>query len=322
MDWRPGARIERIRARAAMLAGLRDFFASAGVLEVETPLLGSAAGTDPALQPLQTRYRGPLFPSGLSLYLQTSPEFAMKRLLAAGSGPIYQICKAFRDGEAGRLHNPEFTILEWYLTDTDLPGLIRQTADVVRITLNAPGMPLECHSYATLFADRLGVDVFTAGIPDLEKAARRCGAIGSDGLKLDRDGWLDLLLSHAIQPSLGLESLCCVTDYPASQAVLARRNPDGRTAARFELFHRGIELANGFDELTDGAEQAARFEAENCARRASGQQPVAVDIRLLEALDHGLPKCVGVAVGLDRLLMLRCGATDLDAVLGFSLARC
>jgi lysyl-tRNA synthetase class 2 len=320
--WRPGAGLAAMRARAAMLADLRRFFAAAGVLEVETPLLGSSAGTDPALQPLQSRYRGPGFPAGLPLFLQTSPEFAMKRLLASGSGPVYQICKAFRDGETGRMHNPEFTILEWYRTDTDLHGLILQTAELVRIALNSPALPVESHSYAQLFADRIGIDVFSAGVGELQDAAHRCGIVENDLLNLDRDGWLDLLLSHVIQPLLGRETLCCVTDYPASQAALARRNPDGRTAARFELFHQGIELANGFDELTDGAEQAARFEAENCARRAAGQKPIPVDARLLEALDHGLPNCVGVAVGLDRLLMLRCGATDIDQVLTFSLPRC
>ena len=321
-DWRPGASLQTLRARAGMLADLRAHFAASGVLEVETPLVGHAAGTDPALQPLRTRYTGPGYPPGIDLYLQTSPEFAMKRLLAAGSGPIYQICKAFRDGEAGRLHNPEFTILEWYRPGAGLPALIDEVAAVARLALDAPHLALECHSYESLFDSRLGIDVFAADASALREVAMRHRILGAEQLVLERDGWLDLLLSHLVQPGLGTDSLCFVTDYPASQAALARLNPDRRTAARFELFHRGIELANGFDELTDSEQQAARFESDNCARRARGETPVRVDRHLLGAMQHGLPECAGVAVGLDRLLMLRLGLRDIDEVLGFSLQRC
>ena len=305
-----------------MLADLRAHFAASGVLEVETPLAGPAAGTDPALQPLRARYTGPGYPWGVELYLQTSPEFAMKRLLAAGSGPIYQVCKAFRDGEAGRLHNPEFTILEWYRPGVGLPALIDEVATVARLALQAPKLAVECHSYAALFDSRLGVDVFAADAAALRELAVQNRVPGADRLVLERDGWLDLLLSHLVQPELGADSLCFVTDYPASQAALARLNRDGRTAARFELFHRGIELANGFDELTDGEQQAARFESDNCTRRARGDTPIHVDRHLLGAMQHGLPDCAGVAVGLDRLLMLRLGLRDIDDVLSFSLQRC
>jgi lysyl-tRNA synthetase class 2 len=321
-DWRPGASLQALRARARMLADLRAYFAAAGVLEVETPLAGPAAGTDPALQPLRARYAGPVYPRGVDLYLQTSPEFAMKRLLAAGSGPIYQICKAFRDGEAGRLHNPEFTILEWYRPGIGLSTLIDEVADIARLALDAPNLASEQYSYAALFAARLDIDVFSVDAPSLRHVALQQHILGADQFMLDRDGWLDLLLSHLIQPRLGTDSLCFVTDYPASQAALARLNTDGRTAARFELFHHGIELANGFDELTDSEQQAARFESDNCARRARGDSPVRVDGRLLGAMQSGLPDCAGVAVGLDRLLMLRLGLRDLDEVLSFSLQRC
>jgi len=321
-EWRPGADLQVLRTRAAMLADLRGHFAAAGVLEVETPLACSTAGTDPTLQPLIARYKGPVFPKGTDLYLQTSPEFAMKRLLAAGSGPIYQICKAFRDGEAGRLHNPEFSILEWYRPGFGLVELIDEVAKVLHLALAAPEMPVECQTYGGLFESALGLDVLDASVEDLRAVARQHHILGAEGMQLDRDGWLDLLLSHLIQPGLAQHGLCFVTDYPASQAALARLNPDGRTAARFEVFLHGIELANGFHELSEVEEQAARFEADNCHRRARGLPAIRIDRRLLGALQHGLPDCAGVAVGLDRVLMLRLGIDDIDGVQSFSLQRC
>ena len=305
-----------------MLADLRRYFADAGVLEVETPLACSSAGTDPALQPLLARYQGPCFPHGTELYLQTSPEFAMKRLLAAGTGAIYQICKAFRDGEAGRLHNPEFSILEWYRPGYTVDQLMAEVATVARVALGRTDLAVEQHRYAELFAAAFGVDVFDSSAQQLRALALRHNVLGAESMELARDGWLDLLMSHLIQPGLGRHGLCFVTDYPASQAALARLNPDRRTAARFELFLAGVELANGFHELTETEEQAARFEADNCRRRAQGLRSIRVDRRLLGAMQHGLPDCAGVAVGLDRLLMLRLGASDLDSVLSFSLQRC
>jgi lysyl-tRNA synthetase class 2 len=305
-----------------MLAELRRYFAGAGVLEVETPLACSSSGTDPALQPVMARYTGPVFPQGTDLYLQTSPELGMKRLLAAGTGAIYQICKAFRDGEAGRLHNPEFSILEWYRPGFDLGQLMDELAEVVRLAVERPELEPVCESYAGLFRSTLGVDVFDCSAEQLQALAIEHHVLGAEGLNLDRDGWLDLLMSHLVQPNLGQGSLCFVTDYPASQAALARVNPDGRTAARFELFYDGVELANGFHELVEADEQAQRFEADNCRRKAQGQPPIRVDRLLLGAMQHGLPDCSGVAVGLDRLLMLRLGEKDIDRVLSFSLQRC
>ena len=303
-----------------MLAELRRYFADAGVLEVETPLVGSSSGTDPALQPMRAHYTGPVFPKGTDLYLQTSPEFGMKRLLAAGSGAIYQICKAFRDG--GRLHNPEFSILEWYRPGFELGHLMDEVGAVVRLGLNRADLESVRESYAGLFRSRLGVDVFESSVRQLRALAVEHHVLGAEGMELERDGWLDLLMSHLIQPDLGRGKLCFVTDYPASQAALARLNADGRTAARFELFFAGIELANGFHELIDADEQAQRFEADNCRRLTLGLSPVRVDRLLLGAMQHGLPDCSGVAVGLDRLLMLRLGENDIDRVLSFSLQRC
>jgi lysyl-tRNA synthetase class 2 len=321
-DWSPGADVPTLRARAEMLAAIRAYFASADVLEVETPLLGRAAGTDPALQPMRSRYTGPGAAAGIDLYLQTSPEFAMKRLLAAGCGPVYQICKAFRDGEAGRMHNPEFTLLEWYRPGWDARRLIDEVAAVIRAALGRPGLAVESRSYASLFREHFGVDIHTADAARLARLALDQGLAPERPAELDRDAWLDLLLSHRLQPGLGADRLCFVTDYPASQAALARLNADGLTAARFEVFHQGLELGNGFHELIDAEEQAARFEADNCRRRSLGLAPVVVDRRLLDAMQHGLPDCAGVAVGLDRLLLLRLGRSSLDEVLSFSLARC
>lgn len=321
-DWRPGASLHALRARAVMLADIRRYFADAGVMEVETPLACSTAGTDPGLQPLRARYAGPVFPKGRALYLQTSPEFGMKRLLAAGAGPIYQICKAFRNGEAGRLHNPEFSMLEWYRPGFDLAEMMREVRTIARLVLDQPELGAVYESYAGLFQSVLGIDSFASSAEELQAKAIRHHVLGAEGMDLDRDGWLDLLMSHLIQPQLGQDRLCFVTDYPASQAALARLNPDGRTAARFELFLSGIELANGYHELVEPDEQAQRFEADNCRRRGQGLPPIKVDRLLLGAMQHGLPDCSGVAVGLDRLLMLRLGEIDIDRVLSFSLQRC
>lgn len=305
-----------------MLARVRAFFAELDVLEVETPIAGRSAGTDPQVEPVRARYTGPGASAGTALYLQTSPEFAMKRLLADGSGPIYQVCKAFRDGEAGRLHNPEFTILEWYRPGLDLGVLIEETLQLIRLVLSRGELAAATYRYADLFRRFLDVDVFAATPDALRATAIARGVAGAETLDLDTDGWLDLLMSHVIQPRLGGDRLDVVVEFPASQAALARHNPDGHTAARFEIFHQGVELANGSQELGDPEEQAARFEADNRARRSAGRQTVRVDQALLDALQAGLPDCVGVAVGLDRLLMLSLGRADLDSVISFSFGRC
>lgn len=319
-DWRPSAGLDAIKARAEMLAAVRTFFAQRDVLEVETPLLAPAAGTDPAIEPLETVFTGPGHAHGLPLYLQTSPEFHMKRLLAAGSGPIYQVCKAFRDGEAGPRHNPEFTILEWYRPGFDHHQLMGEVAELVMGCLGCE-LPVEKRPYRELFLEHYGIDPLEIDQASLRQTAIDHSVPGAVDIALDSvDAWLDLLLTHGIEPELGRGRLTFVTDYPASQAVLARLNPDDpRSAARFELYFDGVELANGFWELTDAAEQRRRFEQENEERSSNGQPTIPVDESFLAALGHGLPECSGVALGLDRVLMLAEEKQQLSAVMAFPL---
>jgi lysyl-tRNA synthetase class 2 len=320
-DWRPGADLKALQARAELLAAVRAFFAEAGVMEVETPVLAPAAGTDPAIEPLRSCFTGPGHAGGLALYLQSSPEYHMKRLLAAGSGPIYQVSRAFRDGEHGRRHNPEFSLLEWYRPGFDHHALMDELAALLQSVLGRT-LPVTRRSYQSLFQDRYGIDPLRCDVPQLQAVARAAAVPGADQLALERDGWLDLLLSHGIEPTLGRGELTFVTRYPASQAALARlEQDDRRVAARFELYLEGVELANGFWELSDAGEQRTRFETDRARRAAAGQPDIPVDEALLAALRHGLPDCAGVALGLDRLLMCRLGLTDLDQVMAFALDR-
>ena len=246
----------------------------------------------------------------------------MKRLLADGSGPIYQICKAFRDGETGRLHNPEFSLLEWYRPGFSLGELVEELIQVLQLGLGRPGLGHRVLTYQQVFREHIDLDALSAPVEALCQAAKRSGIEGIGAQQLDRDGWLDLLMSHVVQPHLGRDGLCFVTEYPASQAALAKLRPDGMTAARVEAFYQGVELANGFEELGDAREQAARFAADNQRRDAMGLARMPLDERLLEALSAGLPDCSGVAVGLDRVLMLRLGMQGLDDTLSFSFQRC
>lgn len=322
IDWRPSADLDALKARAAMLAAIRDFFTQRGVMEVETPLLAPASGTDPAIDPLKTVFTGPGYPHGLPLYLQTSPEFHMKRLLAAGSGPIYQVCKAFRDGELGPRHNPEFTILEWYRPGFDHHRLMDEVAQLAMVCLGQE-LQVEKRPYRELFLERYGVDPLEIDQAGLRQTAIDHEVPGADSIELDSSAaWLDLLLTHGIEPKLGQGRLTFIMDYPASQAVLARLNPDDpRTAARFELYFEGVELANGFWELVDANEQRARFEQENDERGVRNQPIIPLDEAFLSALADGLPDCAGVALGLDRLLMLGQGERGLSRVLSFPLGR-
>ncbi|HFC53085.1 MAG TPA: EF-P lysine aminoacylase GenX [Gammaproteobacteria bacterium] len=321
-DWRPAASLRVLRRRAAMLAEVRAFFAARRVLEVETPLLSAAAASDPAVESFVTCYAGPGVASGCSMYLNGSPEFAMKRLLAAGSGPIYQICKAFRQGEAGRHHNPEFTLLEWYRPGFDHRLLMDEVEELLRVLLPDLGGG-ERLSYREAFRRHAGIDPLTAEEQELAKCAASHGlggVAGPDGMGVD--GWLDLLMSHLVQPRLGREGPCFLFDYPASQAALARIRPGTPPVAeRFELFLRGVELANGFHELLDHEEQRRRFDADLQRRARAGQPLPPLDRNLLAALSHGLPSCSGVALGLDRVLMLMCGAEEIGEVLAFPIGR-
>jgi elongation factor P--(R)-beta-lysine ligase len=300
-----------LRARAAMLAGARAFFAARHVLEVETPMLSPAGATDPALESLEVSTCAP------PRFLHTSPEFPMKRLLAAGSGDIYQIARVFRAGEAGRYHNPEFTLLEWYRAGFDAHRLMDEVEALVRTLAGAadPGAA-ERVSYAEAFRRHAGLDPMRAGEAELADCAINHG-IDLTGT-LDRDGWLDLLMSQVVAPAFPAGRLTFVHGYPASQAALARLRPgDPAVAERFELYWGSLELANGFHELADAREQARRFERDLASRKSRGLAPMPVDTRLLAALEAGLPDCAGVALGVDRLLMCLTGCTHIREVLAF-----
>lgn len=313
-QWRPACSRDLLVARAELYQHIRDFFQARGVLEVETPLLAPAIGTDPNLHPLAALYQPHPKAPAATHYLQTSPEFAMKRLLAAGSGPIYQLCKAFRNGEAGRRHNPEFTMLEWYRPGYALEALMDEVEALVTTLLG----PLACRrlSYAQLFQDCLQIEPHTAPLDALRHVL--AVHVETDDREADRDTCLELLYSHVIEPQL--EGAVMIVDYPASQAALARvtENAEGiAVARRFELVVNGMELANGYDELCDAAEQRRRFAQDLALREQRGLPALPSDEALLLALEAGLPACSGVALGIDRLLMLRTGASSIAEVLAF-----
>lgn len=321
-DWRPSATLETLKLRAQILARIREFFAQRAVLEVETPVLASAATTDPNLHSFATRYADP---PDRPLYLHTSPELFMKRLLAAGSGSIYQICKVFRDGESGRRHNPEFTLLEWYRVGFDHHRLMDDVAELLghalagRLALDAE----EKISYRAAFERYCAIDPHTASGAELAARAGERGIQVSAALALDDiDAWRDLLMTHVIEPHLGRGRLSFVYDYPASQAALARIRPgQPPLAERFEVYLNGLELANGFHELIDASEQQQRIARDLAARRAAGLPTVPSDARFLSALSHGLPPCAGVAFGVDRLVMLAAGVDSISEALAFPIDR-
>lgn len=320
-----GVDLATLRLRAEWLARIRTFFAARDVLEVETPMLSAAAVTDPHLTSFATIYSGPGPRYGQTLYLHTSPEFPMKRLLAAGSGCIYQMAHVFRDGEAGRRHNPEFTLLEWYRVGFDHSQLMTEVAELVTVLL-ADCLSLaepEQWSYRAAFERYLGLNPHRTTVAELARCAEQCGVSIPPGMPVDAvDPWLDLLLTQRIEPQLGQGRLCFLYDYPASQAALARLRPgDPPVGERFELYLHGIELANGFHELGDAVEQRRRFVAENASRQAQGLPVMPIDENLLAALDAGLPDCAGVALGFDRLVMLAAGKTSLAEVLAFPFER-
>jgi lysyl-tRNA synthetase class 2 len=320
-DWRPGAGVETMRQRAAMLGRIRGYFAAAKVLEVQTPLLSEAAVSDPQIESIAAQ------PATLPWrFLQTSPEYPMKRLLAAGIGDCYQICPVFRDGEAGRLHNPEFTMIEWYRLAFDVGRLQQDVEQLVRAACQGirDFAPARHVTYRDAIADACGIDCRVAGIAAIRSVLAGRGVRPAVTADWDHDAWLDLLMGAVVGPGLGHDAPVFVRDYPASQAALARlrTEADGhRVAERFELYVDGVELANGFHELQDAAEQAQRFEKDLQLRRARGQTVNPVDQRLLAALAHGLPDCAGVALGFDRLVMVALGLPSLTAVMSFSTDR-
>jgi len=308
MSWQPRAKLQVIRERARVYNQIRAFFNNRGYLEVDTPVLMPATSTDANIESIAVAY------AERSLYLQTSPEFAMKRLLAAGSDSIFQICHAFRQGESGRLHNPEFSLLEWYRVGYDYHQLMAEI-ELLITTLSLRRCNFSRISYKDLFSQSLGLDLNKATLESLREHCRQM-VPGADVTGLEFDQCLDLLLSMVIAPSM--RGYQFVYDYPKSQAALARINvDDSAVAERFELFFDGIELANGFSELTDPTQQRSRFEQDIEIRGNRGLPQYAIDERLLAALESGLEDCAGVAIGLDRLLMVILGLDSIDQVLTF-----
>lgn len=313
-DWQPGASTQTLQLRARLLANIRAFFAERGVLEVETPLLASHTVSDVNLESF------PVNAPSLSAtrYLQTSPEYAMKRLLAAGSGPIYQICKAFRQEEISRLHNPEFTLLEWYRPDFSLHELMDEVSDLLYVLLEEQDIPR--FSYGDVFARYLQIDPHSIEEQALQKLTRQHIELGA--AHLDATDCLQLLMNHCIEPQL--PTYCFIYDYPVAQAALAQieRDEDGvQVARRFELYGGGMELANAYQELTDANIQRQRFANDQRAREARGLPVNPLDEKLLAALEHGLPPCSGIALGIDRLLMLAANETSIASVLAFDHER-
>ena len=311
-DWRPTASLERLKLRAALLARTRAFFAARKVLEVDTPGLVNAAVTDVHLHSVTVQVGGPA-----TMFLHTSPEYAMKRLLAAGSGDIYQICHVARGFEQSRLHNTEFTLVEWYRLGFDLDRLMAEVEALIRALCAAHPALLraaERLSYREVFVRHTGLDPLAATIPQLLGVVAHLGYRDTSS----RDELLDLIMGAVIGPALGHAALTFVYGYPASQAALARLDPeDPRTAQRFELYMAGLELANGFQELASADEQRSRFAQDLRERERRGLPVHRMDERLLAALASGLPECAGVAVGFDRVLMLAAAAAHIHEVLPF-----
>ncbi len=322
-EWQPTCTIDNLRLRAQLFQSIRCFFSARDVLEVETPLLGHACGTDPQLDFFTTDYIA--HPQRDTLFLQTSPEFAMKRLLAAGSGSIYQICKAFRNGESGRFHNPEFTLLEWYRVGFNLSELMDEVSELIQflspgyLSLNAP----QRFTYQDVFQRITGLDPLTFSYADYSAFALANGQ--PEALPIcgyEHGLWLDFIFSHYIQPHLGQSALCMIYGYPACQSSLARLNSlNPLISDRVEVFINGIELGNGYYELTDANEQNRRFDEEIAIRLESNRPVTVKDKNLIAALEYGLPECAGIAIGLDRLLMVLTGSLTINDVLSFPVHR-
>ncbi|MFY3325641.1 elongation factor P--(R)-beta-lysine ligase [Vibrio fluvialis] len=319
-EWMPTASIEQLKQRAALLRSIRQFFAERDVLEVDTPAMSHATVTDVHLHTFQTEFVGPGYADGRKLHLMTSPEFHMKRLLAAGSGSIYQMGKAFRNEENGRYHNPEFTMLEWYRIGFDHHDLMDEMDALLQMTLQIGSA--ERMTYQQAFLDVLGVCPLEGSMAELKQAAAKLGLSDIAEPEQDRDTLLQLLFSMGIEAKIGQHVPAFVYDFPASQAALAKINPnDARVADRFEVYFKGIELANGFHELDNPREQLARFEADNVKRIEMGLTPQPIDYHLIAALEAGLPECAGVALGIDRLIMLALGEDHIDKVTAFPFPR-
>ncbi|WP_448097899.1 EF-P lysine aminoacylase EpmA [Luteibacter yeojuensis] len=305
-----------LRLRAETYAHIRAFFAGRDVLEVETPILSAAGNTDPNIQSFRTWFSGHVDAGARERWLRTSPEFPLKRLLAAGLGDCYELGRVFRDGEAGGRHNPEFTMLEWYRVGWDEAKLAREVIDLLARVLVQAGHTFDIveTTYRSLFREALGIDPLT---DPLERLQAPLAGAGIDPEGLERDDWLDLLMTHKIQPAFPRDRITVVSDYPASQCALARiREDDPPVAKRFEVYVGPYEVANGYHELNDPVEQRVRFERDNAKRRARGQHEVPIDENLLAVLGR-MPDCAGVALGVERLLMVLARTDAIADVLAF-----
>ena len=315
--WRPTATLATLQRRAALLHSVREFFHERNVLEVETPLVLSHTVTDPQIASLQVDLVPPR-------YLHTSPEYPMKRLLAAGSGDIYQVCHTFRAGERSRTHNPEFTMVEWYRAGFSLQQIMAETAALVARLLDAPDAvapDTRFLSYSDAFR-QLDCDPLESPTQRLAELCVKHGLAPQSVTTATRDDLLDFLVATQIGPRLGLDGITCLHHYPASQAALAQLDTsDPRTALRFEVYVQGLELANGFVELADATEQRARFTSDQKQRALRALPDIKPDPGLLAALEYGLPSCAGVALGFDRVVMLATGATSIGEVMAFAWER-
>ena len=319
-NWQPSASIAVLKQRALILQKIRQFFAVRDVLEVDTPALSHAAVTDQHLHSFCTQFNHPFSPQASTLYLQTSPELAMKRLLCAGSGAIYQICKSFRNEEAGRFHNPEFTMLEWYRPGFNHLQLMTEVDEFIQMLLGCD--EAERVTYQNIFKQYLGCCPLTATLIEIKTLASHYGYAELAAIENNKDTLLMLLFSQHVEPKIGQERPCFVMDFPASQAALAKINSTNPLVAeRFELYFKGIELGNGFHELTNGPEQLRRFEQDNAQRKNMGLDIMPIDKKFIAAINFGLPACAGVALGVDRLLMLVLRCSEIDQVIAFENSR-
>ncbi|QLB20865.1 elongation factor P lysine(34) lysyltransferase [Vespertiliibacter pulmonis] len=318
LDWKPSATIHNLLKRAKIIGEIRQFFTERGILEVETPTMSEFSVTDVHLSTFQTQFLSPFETQAKTLYLITSPEYHMKRLLANGSGAIFQICRVFRNEEAGKRHNPEFTMLEWYRPHFDMYRLINEVDDLLQQILDCE--PAESFSYQFIFQTYVGLDPLSASQAQLVTKAQEHGLQCDENE--DRDTLLQFLFSEVVETQIGKDRPTAVYHFPASQAALAQiSTEDHRVAERFEFYYKGLELANGFHELSDAKEQLRRFEQDNQQRKIMGLPPQELDHRFISALQAGIPNCSGVALGIDRLLMIAMHAERIDEVMAFGVER-
>lgn len=313
---KPQCPLENLKQRAFLFSEIRRFFVHKGVMEVETPVLSSSGNTDINIESFSSEQINTDFSCS---YLRTSPEFPLKRLLCSGSGDIYELGKVFRKGEVSKTHNVEFTMLEWYRMGFDYQQLYREVIELFQYLMKMMNLPIADYNvltYSDCFAKYLNIDLMRVAVADLNK---KCIESGYSGSELTRDEALDFLFAVCIQPVLEKDILTVVTLYPASQAALSQINPmDISTSLRFEIYYQGSELANGYQELTDAEEQRYRFENDNKIRKINNQNPINIDRNLLQAMENGMPECSGVAVGVDRLLMVFTGVSDIRNVISFT----